>query len=130
MSKLSLLGQGSADLVSSTYLGGSVNPSSFTQTTYTGSGSDALGIVRDSAGNLYVAGETESLDFPSSPGAFQTTCPASPSSTCDSAYLVKLDSSLKTLLYSVFIGGTGPFGTGSTNAGGFSFFSSPTMGIR
>ncbi|MGH8866028.1 MAG: SBBP repeat-containing protein, partial [Burkholderiales bacterium] len=47
-------------LVYSTYLGGS--------------GLDlALGIAVDAAGNAYVAGLTDSANFPTTPGAFQPT---------------------------------------------------------
>jgi hypothetical protein len=48
-----------SDLVFSTYLGGS-------------STDDAFGIWVDPAGNIYVTGETDSSDFPTTPGAFQT----------------------------------------------------------
>ena len=46
-------------LVFSTYLGGN--------------GDDANGIAVDSAGNIYIAGDTESSNFPTTPGAYQTT---------------------------------------------------------
>ena len=57
MTKLSA--DGSA-LVYSTYLGGSGYESG-----------NEIGL--DSAGNAYVAGETRSSNFPTTPGAFQTT---------------------------------------------------------
>src|SRR5207253_5281315 len=51
---------GSAPLVYSTYLGGS--------------GGDAgRGITLDTLGNAYVEGDTSSTNFPTTPGAFQTT---------------------------------------------------------
>ena len=87
-------------------------------------GSRANGIVLDGSGNAYLSGETTALDFPTTAGTFQTGCTGSlQGNGCDSAYLVKLDSSLKTLLYSVFIGGTG-----YTNAGGCSYFSFANYG--
>jgi len=49
-----------AALVYSTYLGGTGND-------------DGFGIAVDAAGNAYVTGQTNSPDFPTTPGAFQTT---------------------------------------------------------
>src|SRR5437588_51051 len=48
-------------LIYSTYLGGS-------------SSEEALGITTDTSGNAYVTGNTSSTNFPTTPGAFQTTC--------------------------------------------------------
>jgi len=47
------------DLVFSTYLGGS-------------SADDAFALALDAGGNIYVAGQTFSTNFPTTPGAFQT----------------------------------------------------------
>jgi len=49
-----------SSLIYSTYLHG-------------GGGDDANGIAGDYAGNAYVTGLTGSTDFPTTPGAFQTT---------------------------------------------------------
>src|SRR5262249_42409035 len=49
-------------LLFSTYLGGSGSY-----------GAGALGFARDSTGNTYVTGATSSSDFPTTPGAYQTT---------------------------------------------------------
>jgi hypothetical protein len=57
-------GDGSA-LLYSTYLGGTANESIFD------AGYRDLGIAVDSAGNAYVAGTTKSVDFPTTPLAFQ-----------------------------------------------------------
>ena len=88
VTKLNPTGSG---LVYSTYLGGS------------GSDDVTTGgqIVVDAAGNVYVAGNTSSLDFPTTPGAFQTT----PASAGD-AFATKLDPSGSALIYSTYLGGS------------------------
>ncbi|MYL21642.1 HYR domain-containing protein [Halobacillus litoralis] len=102
-------------LVYSTYLGG-VN---FDQ---------GLGIEVDGLGNAYVTGSTSSGDFPSTPGAFDTTFNGS-----IDAFVTKLNASGSGLIYSTYLGGTGEdvgFGiavdglgyayvTGSTSSGNF-----------
>lgn len=76
----------------STYLGGSV----FTIT---------FGIDTDSQGCAYVAGTTLSMDFPVTPGAFQTTYPGN-----SSAYISKFSPDGSSLIYSTFLGGSGGSG--------------------
>ena len=49
----------------STYLGGSGDPN--------GDGDAGAGIAVDSSHNTYVTGQTYSTDFPTTPGAFQTS---------------------------------------------------------
>jgi hypothetical protein len=75
----------------STYLGGS------------GDEPDAA-ISLDSNGNIYVAGETVSLDFPTVNPAQPVLRPAS------DTFVTKLDPSGSTLLYSTYIGGNGTGG--------------------
>jgi hypothetical protein len=78
---------GADSLVYSTYLGGS--------------GSDkGYDIAVDPVGNAYVTGVTRSIDFPTTPGAFQTAL------TGDGAkgFVTKLDS-MGSLVYSTFLGG-------------------------
>ncbi|MBV9468802.1 MAG: SBBP repeat-containing protein, partial [Abitibacteriaceae bacterium] len=60
ISKLNPVGGGTADLVYSTYLGGSNDEG-------------ASGISVDSGGAIYVVGTTSSPDFPTTPNAYQTT---------------------------------------------------------
>src|SRR5262249_972325 len=78
-------------LAYSTYLGG---PDSY----------DDAGehIAVDSAGNAYVAGQTLALDFPTTPGAFQTTTTA----PNVEGFVTKLNASGSALVYSTYLGGT------------------------
>jgi hypothetical protein len=73
-------------LVYSTYLGGS-------------GGDGGGGVALDSAGNAYVSGYTFSTNFPTTPGAFQTTC-------CG-AFVSKINPSGTALVYSTYLGGSG-----------------------
>lgn len=81
-------------LLYSTYLGGE--------------GTDAgNAIVVDSAGNAYVTGTTDSVNFPTTPGAFDRTLNES------DAFVVKLNSSGTALLNATYLGGSRPeFGNG------------------
>ena len=76
-----------SDLIYSTYLG-----ASWTDWGY--------GIAVDQFGNAHVTGYTESSDFPTTPGAFDT----SPSYSRD-VFVTKLNASGSALLYSTFLGG-------------------------
>jgi hypothetical protein len=80
-------------LVYSTYLGGS-------------SVDQALGIAVDASGNAYVTGGTSSSDFPTTPGAFETTCPAQDSCTPGAGFVTKLNSPGSALVYSTYLGGS------------------------
>ena len=61
---------------------------------------DAIGIAVDAAGNAYVTGETWSLNFPTTPGAFDTT-----RNGAFDAFLTKLNASGSALVYSTYLGG-------------------------
>src|SRR5918996_575740 len=80
---------GTAPLVYSTYLGGS--------------GADrGRGIALDGAGSAYVTGVTESNNFPTTAGAFDTTQSGS------DAFVTKLNATgTAPLLYSTYLGGSG-----------------------
>jgi ankyrin repeat protein len=79
-------------LVSSTYLGGSGVEDDWRSPE----------LVQDDDGNIYIAGITESTDFPTSPGAFQEKYNGG---TRD-VFLTKFDSDLGALLASTLLGGS------------------------
>lgn len=78
-------------LVYSTYLGGSANTT-------------LDGIAVDSSGSAYVTGYTGSLDFPTTPGAFQTTNDARGLGDY-TGFISKLNPGGTGLAYSTYIGG-------------------------
>src|SRR5207302_7778662 len=78
-----------ATLVYSTYLGGS--------------GSDeGRSIAVDASGNAYVTGNTFSINFPTTLGAFQTTFGG-----FFDAFVTKLNPTRAALVYSTYLGGSG-----------------------
>jgi hypothetical protein len=88
-------------LVYSTYLGGSGNR-----------GDVGLGIAVDSVGSAYVTGYTDSTNFPTTPGALQTTFGGGLCYygyyTCFDAFVVKLNpTGTAPLAYSTYLGGSG-----------------------
>jgi Bacterial Ig-like domain (group 3)/Beta-propeller repeat len=83
-----------AFLVYSTYLGGNWYDS-------------GTGIAVDGTGNVYVAGNTESTNFPTTPGAFQTIC--NDGSNCANfgdAFVAKINPAGSALVYSTYLGGS------------------------
>ena len=96
---LTKLNPAGSALVYSTFLGGS---------DMDGGGEVAV----DSAGNAYVAGGTISPDFPTTPGAFDTTLNDS------DAFVTKLNAAGSDLVYSTFIGGSGSEGFGGITLDG------------
>jgi hypothetical protein len=80
---------GSASLVYSTFLGGKIDEQAF-------------GIAIDSAGNAYVAGITNSTNFPTL-NAIQSTFGLGP----NDVFVTKLNSSGNGLIYSTYLGGSG-----------------------
>jgi len=80
-------------LVYSTYIGGSALDG-------------ATGIVLDAAGDAYITGQTYSNDFPTTPGAFQTTCVGSCANNASDAFMAELNSTGSALVYSTHLGGS------------------------
>ena len=60
----------------------------------------------DAAGNAYVTGNTCSFDFPSTAGNFQSTHTNVANTSCEAAFVLKLDPTASTLVYSDYIGGS------------------------
>jgi len=80
-------------LVYSTYLGGSAHET-------------ASGIAVDSAGSAYVAGTTDSNDFPTL-NAFQAVNHEASSGATADAFLTKFNANGSALVYSTYLGGSG-----------------------
>jgi Beta-propeller repeat len=80
-------------LLYSTYLGGKERDS-------------GNAIAVDAAGDAFVTGETASLDFPTSPAAFQTSMTDSGAYRSD-AFVTKLDRLGRVILFSTYVGGSG-----------------------
>ena len=70
-------------------------------------GNQAIGMDLDAKGNAYITGNTCSSDFPTTAGEFQTYQGNGAYNACQEAFLLKLDPSASTLLYSNFFGGSG-----------------------
>ena len=83
------------------------NPSgALVYSTYLGSiGDGGYGVAVDSSGDAYVTGVTASTNFPTTPGAFQTTF-----SGVSDAFVTKVNPSGSALAYSTYLGGSGQDG--------------------
>ena len=79
--------------------------------TYVGGGGtdQAFAIAVDASSNVYLTGNTTSTNFPTTVGAFDSTCGSD--GTCDGglsdAFVVKLNSTLSAPVYSTYLGGSG-----------------------
>jgi Tol biopolymer transport system component len=80
--------------VFATYLGGSGTE-------------DGHGIALDPAGNIYVAGRTDSVDFPVTAGAFQTKIGNPADATKSDVFVTKFNPAGNALSYSSYLGGAG-----------------------
>ena len=68
---------------------------------------DSWAITVDTSGAAHVTGFTRSSDFPTTPGAFQTTCGGGSCYPYNDAFVTKLNAAGSALVYSTFLGGTG-----------------------
>ena len=84
---ISRLNENLTHLLASTFLGGSTDDS-------------ARSIAMDTGGNVYVTGQTESLDFPTTSGSYDTFF------SNGDAFVSKVSGDLKKLLASTFLGGS------------------------
>ncbi len=93
---VSRLDASGSQLVFSTYLGGSRYDS-------------PSNIVLDREANIYVAGATQSTDFPVTAKAYQTVCDkgAFPGNCSGDAFITKMDARGSRLIYSTYLGGRG-----------------------
>ncbi len=104
VAKFSPLGSaGGPALIYGTYLGGEpAGAGSFTE--------QVTGIAADASGNAYVAGFTDNAGFPSTSGAYQTTCDGyikatnTGNSNCGAAFIAKLNPAGTALLASTYYG--------------------------
>jgi hypothetical protein len=83
------------------------NGSALVYSTYIGgSGSDFVPMITvDRSGNMYIQGSTSSVDFPTTQGAFQTTCAACAKGSFNT-YVTKLNPEGTALVYSTYLGGS------------------------
>jgi len=72
-----------------------------------GTGDDvATGLAIDADGNAYVCGATSSVDFPITPGAFQTNHPVLAGVIRYTGFVAKLNANGSALAYSTYLGGS------------------------
>lgn len=103
-------------LVYSTYIGGSASDRGYD-------------IAVDSSGNAYMAGQTQSVDYPVTAGAFITACPGGVGG-CNTGVVTKLNFNGSKLLYSTYLGGNENMGaTGiAVNSSGEAYVTGATDG--
>jgi hypothetical protein len=82
--------------------------------TYLPGTDSAGGLAVDANGNLYITGSTSELNLPVSANAFQKALIPGPFCTCNSAYVMKLDSQAKSVLAATYLSGTPSLGNAGT----------------
>ena len=80
-----------------------------------GYGTFASSLAADSEGEVYIAGVSHDQDFPTTPGAFQTTCGTEGDEQCGIAFVTKLNSAGNSIVWSTMLGNE-QGGSGSTVA--------------
>jgi hypothetical protein len=86
--------------------------STLAYSTYLGSVGDTVvneprSLAVDSSGKAYVTGTTTSASFPTTAGAFQTTCILTTSNECEKAFVSVFNQAGSALEYSTYLGGSG-----------------------
>jgi hypothetical protein len=95
-----------------------------------GSGTDGgSGVAVDASGNAYVTGTTDSVNFPATAGAFQTTYGGGSVNYAGDAFVTKLNATGSALLYSTYLGGSdGDGGSGiAVDSAGNAYVSGSTF---
>ena len=69
-----------------------------------GYGTFAASLAADSEGELYIAGVSHDQQFPTTPGAFQTTCGIVGDEQCGIAFVTKLNAAGNSLVWSTMLG--------------------------
>ncbi len=83
-----------------------IDPTLLAGTYLGGNDTDRIMDVKvDTAGNIYLIGETKSPNFPTSSGSFQTTF--SGGDITGDVFIAKLNPLANTLMFSTFLGGSG-----------------------
>jgi len=87
---------------------------------------EARAIAVDAAGNAYIGGSTDGADFPTTPGAFQTTFAG-----VDDCVALKLNPTGSALLYSTYLGGSNedPFGGLAIDSAGNAYVGGSTRSL-
>jgi beta-lactam-binding protein with PASTA domain len=101
VAKFSPVGSGTPKLIYATYLGHTVGG---------GYGDLMTGIAADAAGDAYITGYTNQATFPTTSGAYQTTCDqygvnGNTDPDCGSAFIAKLNPGGTALVASTYFGG-------------------------